>query len=58
MDKPKGGHLVVLRQMPNGKPEAGKSYWMAFSNSGRVLRRGDGVNVVIGNFRSEGLILE
>jgi len=37
--KQKGGHLVVFRQMPNRKPKAGKSYWMAFSNSGRVLSR-------------------
>jgi len=26
------------------------SYWMAFSNSGRRVKRGDRVNVVIGHF--------
>jgi len=38
--------------------EAGKSYWMAFSNVGRRVRRGDRVNVVIGNFRANGLVVE
>jgi hypothetical protein len=39
-------------------PEAGKSYWMAFSNSGRLVKRGDHVNVVIGQFHADGLIVE
>jgi hypothetical protein len=38
--------------------EAGKSYWMAFSNSGRRVKRGDRVNVVIGAFRANGLVVE
>jgi hypothetical protein len=38
--------------------EAGKSYWMAFSNKGRRVKRGDRVNVVIGNFRANGLVVE
>ena len=38
--------------------EAGKSYWMAFSNPRRTVKRGDRVNVVIGNFHAEGLIVE
>src|ERR1700687_5402952 len=45
-----------LRQ--SSTPEAGKSYWMAFSNSGRVVKRGDRVNVVIGQFRADGLVVE
>jgi hypothetical protein len=45
-----------LRQ--SSAPEAGKSYWMAFSNSGRLVKRGDRVNVVIGQFRANGLIVE
>jgi len=48
----------LLRQTPNGLPEAGKSYWMAFSNPGRSVKRGDRVNVVIGQFRAEGLVVE
>jgi hypothetical protein len=45
-----------LRQ--SGTPEAGKVYWMAFSNKGRMVKRGDHVNVVIGEFRAEGLVVE
>jgi hypothetical protein len=45
-----------LRQ--SATPEAGKSYWMAFSNSGRLVKRGDHVNVVIGQFHADGLIVE
>jgi hypothetical protein len=45
-----------LRQ--SSTPEAGKSYWMAFSNPGRRVRRGDRVNVVIGQFQAEGLVVE
>lgn len=45
-----------LRQ--SGTPEAGKSYWMAFSNKGRMVKRGDRVNVVIGQFRAEGLVVD
>jgi hypothetical protein len=39
-------------------PEAGKIYWMAFSNPGRVVKRGDRVTVVIGQFHIEGLVVE
>ena len=45
-----------LRQ--SSTPEAGKSYWMAFSNSGRPVKRGDRVDVVIGQFRAQGLVVE
>jgi hypothetical protein len=45
-----------LRQ--SGTPTAGVSYWMAFSNSGRRVKRGDRVNVVIGQFRANGLVVE
>ena len=61
----KGVQLVVpslekvgqLRQAPH-TIEAGKSYWMAFSNSGRPVKPGDHVDVVIGNFRANGLTVE
>jgi hypothetical protein len=39
-------------------PEAGKIYWMAFSNPGRVVKKGDRVAVVIGPFHIEGLLVE
>jgi hypothetical protein len=45
-----------LRQ--SAPPEAGKSYWMVFSNKGRLVKRGDRVNVVIGPFRAEGLAVD
>jgi hypothetical protein len=45
-----------LRQ--SSTPEAGKSYWMAFANPGRRVKRGDHVNVVIGQFQAEGLVVE
>ena len=45
-----------LRQ--SSTPEAGKVYWMAFSNKGRLVKPGHHVNVVIGNFRADGLIVQ
>jgi hypothetical protein len=45
-----------LRQ--SSTPEAGKSYWMAFSNPHREVKRGDRVNVVIGQFHADGLFVD
>lgn len=45
-----------LRQ--SSTPIAGKSYWMAFSNSGRRVRPGDRVSVEIGQFHAVNLIVE
>jgi len=45
-----------LRQ--SSTPEAGKVYWMAFSNKGRFVKRGDHVSVVIGQFRADGLVVD
>ncbi len=45
-----------LRQ--SSTSQAGKSYWMAFSNKGRLVKRGDRVNVVIGKFRADGLVVD
>ncbi len=42
-----------LRQ--TATPEAGRSYWMVFSNKGRLVKRGDRVIVAIGPFRADGL---
>jgi hypothetical protein len=39
-------------------PEVGKTYWMAFSNKGRRVRPGDRVNVVIGDFHADGLVVD
>jgi hypothetical protein len=46
----------LLRQ--SSTPEPGKAYWMAFSNKGRYVKPGHRVNVVIGNFRADGLIVQ
>jgi hypothetical protein len=45
-----------LRQ--SNTPQLGTSYWMAFSNPHRTVKRGDRVNVVIGQFHAEGLVVE
>jgi hypothetical protein len=45
-----------LRQ--SSSPEAGRSYWMAFSNPTRTVKRGDRVNVSIGQFHADGLVVE
>jgi hypothetical protein len=62
---PRAGVKLVVPQMEKiGKLRqssaaiAGKSYWMAFSNSGRRVRPGDRVDVEIGNFRAQGLVVE
>jgi hypothetical protein len=45
-----------LRQ--TGTPVVGKEYWMVFSNKGDMVKAGDRVDVVIGSFHAEGLLLE
>jgi hypothetical protein len=62
---PQAGVSLVIPAMENvgllrqsGTPEAGKAYWMAFSNKGRLVKRGDRINVVIGPFRAEGLVVD
>jgi hypothetical protein len=45
-----------LRQ--SSTPEAGKAYWMAFSNKGRYVKPGHRVNIVIGNFHADGLVVQ
>ena len=62
---PKAGVSLVVPQLEkigqlrqSQKPEAGRSYWMAFSNKGRPVKRGDRVDVVIGTFRAENLVVD
>jgi hypothetical protein len=45
-----------LRQ--SSTPEPGKAYWMAFSNKGRYVKPGHRVNVVIGGFHADGLVVQ
>jgi len=64
VDEGAGVKLVVpqlekvgqLRQ--SGTPEAGRVYWMAFSNKGRRVKQGDLITIVIGKFRAEGLVVQ
>jgi len=64
VDPGAGVSLVVPAMEKIGKlrqdapPEAGKSYWMTFSNKGQKVKRGDHVSIVIGMFRAEGLVVD
>ncbi len=64
IDPQAGVSLVVPAMEKIGKlrqamtPEAGKTYWMEFSNKGRRVKRGDRVSVVIGEFHADGLVVD
>ena len=64
IDPQAGVQLVIPEMEKVGKlrqsstPIAGKQYWMAFSNSGRRVRPGDRVDIVIGSFHANGLVVE
>ncbi|WP_321793612.1 hypothetical protein [Burkholderia pyrrocinia] len=45
-----------LRQ--SGGIEAGREYWMVFSNKGNVVKAGERVNVIIGSLHIDGLLVE
>jgi hypothetical protein len=62
---PKAGVKLVVPSLEKvgqlrqtATPEPGKSYWMAFSNKGRLVKRGNHVDVVIGPFKAEGLVVD
>ena len=48
--------IGALRQATSR--EAGREYWMVFSNKDHPVRSGDRVNVIIGNFRALDLVVE
>ena len=64
VDDATGARLIVptmekigqLRQ--DAPPENGKAYWMVFSNPRRLVKPGSRVDVVIGGFRANGLVVE
>ena len=64
IDPERGVKLVVPAMENVGKlrqsvpPQTGKSYWMVFSNKGRLVRRGDHVIVAIGGFHADGLVVD
>ena len=45
-----------LRQ--SGTALAGREYWMVFSNKGNLVKPGDRVNVAVGPFHADGLMVE
>ncbi len=45
-----------LRQ--TGELEAGKEYWMVFSNKGNFIKAGDRVNVIVGSVHVDGLLVQ
>jgi len=62
---PKAGVSLVVPTMEkvgqlrqSAPPEAGRSYWMTFSNKGRRVARGDRVDVVIGTFRAGNIVVD
>jgi len=62
---PEAGVKLAVPQMEKiGKlrqsstPKAGMTYWMAFANPTLVVKRGHRVDVVIGSFRANNLVVE
>jgi hypothetical protein len=56
LDVPNMEKVGQLRQA--GTPENGREYWMMFSNKNNFVKRGGRVDVVIGNIRVVGLVVE
>ncbi len=49
-------NIGELRQTP--RPEEGRVYYMIFGNPNKLVPKGGRVDVVIGNFRADGLLVE
>jgi hypothetical protein len=65
LNDPRAGVSLVVPTMEkvgqlrqSSVPEAGRSYWMTFSNKGQRVVRGDRVDVVIGTFKAGFLTVE
>lgn len=65
LDDPKAGVSLLVPTMEKvgqlrqtSAPEAGRSYWVTFSNKGRRVKRNDRVDVVIGQFRANNLVVD
>ena len=64
VDRPSGAKLAVpamenigeLRQAVD--PDVGRQYYILFGNANQIVRRGNVVDIEIGNFRVEGLPVE
>ncbi len=62
---PQAGVGLVVPAMENigqlrqdSPPQAGRSYWMEFSNKGTRVKHGDRVNVIVGPFQADGLAVD
>jgi hypothetical protein len=59
-----GARLPVPRPAKTGPlrtsdpPLVGRTYWMFFANPGQLVKAGEKVTVVIGDFRAERLVVE
>ena len=53
---PQMDKIGKLRQ--SSTPKEGMTYWMAFANPTRAVKRGHHVDIAIGSFRAYGLVVE
>lgn len=64
MDEATGAKFFIPEMEKVGKlrqtapPVDGRIYWMVFANSGKLLKTGSHVDVVIGKVRVDGLVVE
>ena len=64
IDEKTGARLTVpvmdkvgaLRQ--SSEPKNDQTYWMVFANEGKIVRRGDKVDLSIGKFQAEGIVVD
>ena len=56
LEIPETENTGKLRQV--AKPQIGREYWMVFLNNSRFVRPGSRVNIVIGGFHADGLVVE
>ena len=58
-----GATLIVPTPAKTGalrnsnKPKTGNTYWMFFANPGQLVKPGDKVNVAIGEFHADGIVV-
>jgi hypothetical protein len=59
-----GATLIVPTPAKTGalrnsnKPKAGHTYWMFFANPGKLVKPGDQVDVAIGDFHADGIVVQ
>jgi len=65
VDQATGATLIVPAPPKSGplrqtsyEPKQGRIHFILFANPGRLVKRGDKVNVVIGDFHAENLVVE